>query len=82
MDCVQRVPLRRVIRFALGLAKSLQWQNSFCMQKEVSRGDPARHFHVPVRAGTPTQYQMESSLLVDFQCQSGMLACGRFMGQR
>jgi hypothetical protein len=55
-----------VISFDLGLAKSLQWQNSFYIQNEISHSDPARHFYVPVPAGTPTQYRMESSLFVNF----------------
>jgi hypothetical protein len=82
MGCVQRMSFTRVIRFDLGPAKSLQWQSSFCMQNESSRRDPARHFYVPVPAGTPAQYRMESSLFVDFQCQTDRLACGWFMGQR
>lgn len=54
------------IRFDLGLAPFLQWQNIFYIQNEISRNDPARHFYVPVQAGTPTQYRMESSLFVNF----------------
>ena len=54
------------IRFDLGLASFLQWQNIFYIQNEISRNDPARHFYVPVQEGTPTQYRFVSSLFVDF----------------
>jgi hypothetical protein len=54
------------MRFDLGLASFLQWQNIFYIQNEISRNDPARHFFVPVQEGAATQYRFESSLFVNF----------------
>lgn len=54
------------LRFDLGLAKYLQWQNAFYIQNEISPNDPARHFYVTLPRGTPTQYRMESSVFVNF----------------
>jgi hypothetical protein len=54
------------IRFDLGLAKFLQWQNTLYIQNEISGNDPSRHFYVPVPKGTPTQYRIQSALFVNF----------------
>lgn len=54
------------MRFDVGLARFLQWQNIFYIQNEISRNDPARHFFVPVQEGAATQYRFESSLFVNF----------------
>lgn len=54
------------MRFEVGLARFLQWQNIFYIQNEISRNDPARHFFVPVQEGAATQYRFESSLFVNF----------------
>jgi Putative porin len=54
------------IRFDVGLARFLQWQNIFYIQNGLNPNDPARHFYVPVPAGTPTQYRAESSLFINF----------------
>ena len=48
------------------LARFLQWQNTFYIQNEISRNDPARHFYVPVQEGTATQYRFESNIFVSF----------------
>ena len=55
-----------MIRFDLGLAKSLQWQNILYIQKEISGNDPARNFYVPIPAGAATQYRAETQLFVNF----------------
>ena len=55
-----------MIRFDLGLAKFLQWQNILYIQKEISGTDPARHFYVPIPAGAATQYRAETQLFVNF----------------
>ncbi|HTG60373.1 MAG TPA: putative porin [Terriglobia bacterium] len=55
-----------MIRFDLGLAKFLQWQNILYIQKEISGNDPARHFYVPIPAGAATQYRAETQLFVNF----------------
>ncbi len=54
------------VRFDLGLAKYLQWQNIFYVQNEMSPNNPARHFYVPIPQGTPALFRMESSLFVNF----------------
>jgi hypothetical protein len=54
------------MRFDVGLAPFLQWQNIFYIQNEISRNDPARHFYVPVQEGAATQYRFESNLFVNF----------------
>lgn len=55
-----------MIRFDLGLARFLQWQNIVYIQKEISGDDPARHFFVPIPAGAATQYRAETQLFVNF----------------
>jgi hypothetical protein len=53
-------------RFDVGLAKFLQWQNILYIQNEISPNDPARHFYVPLPAGTATQFRVQSSLFANF----------------
>ena len=53
-------------RVDVGLTRFLQWQNILYIQNEISSSNPARHFYVPVPAGTPTLYRVESSLFVNF----------------
>jgi hypothetical protein len=54
------------IRFDLGLAKFLQWQNILYIQDEISPNDPGHHFYVPLPRGTATQYRVQSSLFANF----------------
>jgi hypothetical protein len=54
------------VRMDMGLASFLQWQNILYIQNELARNDPARHFYVPVQAGTATQFRVESSMFVNF----------------
>jgi hypothetical protein len=55
-----------MIRFDVGLAKFLQWQNILYIQKEISGNDPARNFYVSIPAGAGTQYRAETQLFVNF----------------
>jgi hypothetical protein len=54
------------LRFDVGLAKFLQWQNILYIQNEISPNDPARHLYVPLPAGTATQFRVQSSLFANF----------------
>ena len=54
------------IRFDVGLARFLQWQNILYIQDEISPNDPARHFYVPIQRGAATQFRFESSLFANF----------------
>ncbi len=54
------------IRFDVGLARFLQWQNILYIQDEISANDPARHFYVPIQRGAATQFRVESNLLANF----------------
>jgi hypothetical protein len=54
------------IRIDVGLSRFLTWQNLFFIQKEISSNDPARHFYVPIQAGTATQYRLQTQLQFKF----------------
>ncbi len=54
------------VRIDLGLSRFLVWQNLFFIQNEISGNDPARNFFVPIPAGTPTQYRVQSQLQFKF----------------
>lgn len=53
-------------RVDVGLSPALAWQNYLYIQNEISGSDPARHFFVPLPAGTATQYRVQSQLQVTF----------------
>ena len=55
-----------MIRFDLGLAKFLQWQNILFIQDELSPNDPARNFFVPLQRGANTSYRIHSQFVFSF----------------
>jgi hypothetical protein len=54
------------LRFDLGLARSLQWQNLFFIQNARQANNPAQQFFVPVQRGANTTYRYLGQLAFTF----------------